>query len=219
MCVLQKQEPVAVPDRQIQIVDDDDHADPVLFCDVRHHLQNLMLILGVEVAGGLVQKQELRLLRKRPRHHDLLRLAAGKLRHVPKHIAVQSHLVNDVRHDPAILRGRVPLYIRLSAQKHGVEYRQIHRGGILRHIGDVLRHGAVRHRKDILSVNDHNAVLCRMDAVNAFEERALSCAVVAKDRDAFAVLNVKRDVLQRLAGRTAVREGYVFDFNHSFSLP
>ena len=51
-----------------------------------------MLVGNVQIAGGLVQHQQLRLLRQRPGDGHLLPLAAGQLRHAARCQRGKSHI-------------------------------------------------------------------------------------------------------------------------------
>ena len=77
--VLQKQETVAEPQGQVQVVDNNQHGDMVAVGAVADELHGLVLVAGVQAACGLVQQHQLRLLGDGPGQHHLLLFAAGEV--------------------------------------------------------------------------------------------------------------------------------------------
>ncbi len=76
----QEHEPMAVARGQAQIVDGGDRGHPLAH-QVTHQLQYLELVVDVQVGRRLVQEQDTRLLRERPRHEHSLALAARERCH------------------------------------------------------------------------------------------------------------------------------------------
>ena len=95
------QEEKAVPEvqRLIQIVQGAQDADVLLSGQLSGLFQDEPLVGDVQVSGGLVKHQKLRLLGQRPGNGHLLALAAGQVLHISLPIGFQPHFRQDpLRH-------------------------------------------------------------------------------------------------------------------------
>ena len=72
-----KSEPVAKPQRKVQVVNHDNRCQMLFMANIPNDLQNLILILNIQTARRLIEQQELRLLRQRTRQHHLLPFPSG----------------------------------------------------------------------------------------------------------------------------------------------
>ena len=70
-----------------EVVADEEHSGLELRLELRHEVEHLRLDRRVEPGGGLVQDQELRILRQRHRDHDPLLHPTGELVGVARHHA------------------------------------------------------------------------------------------------------------------------------------
>lgn len=71
--------------------------------------------------------------------------------------------------------------------------------GALRHICDRLRKRSALHMLDALSVNENAAGGGGIYPVDALDESALACAVIAEHRHELTLLEVKRHIIEYLS--------------------
>src|SRR5699024_3128481 len=74
---------IGVAGGEVEVVQHDAHGDAALPVQVAHHVEDLELVGDVEIGGGFVQQQHLRLLGERHRDPHPLALPAGELLEQP----------------------------------------------------------------------------------------------------------------------------------------
>ena len=187
-------QPVAAH-RLIQVVDGHHLGDR----QCQHQVHQCQLLVDVQVIGGFVHQQDLRLLRQRPCDVDALALAAGKLPPQALLTVVHAHAVQRLGHDLVIarrpaLQRRQP---RRAAQLHGVPCGdRIQRVGRLRHHGQVPGHLPTPHGTQVVAVQVNSAPRGRMNARQNAQHAGLARPVRADQPQQLARLHGQRHVRQ-----------------------
>ena len=120
---------------QVEVVQDRDDRQP----QAADPLQEVQLVAEVEVVGGLVQQQDLGLLRQRPRQVDALPLAAGEALPAPGgQLRHGRHLHGLVDRVPAAVPGPGPRPdVGNPSQRHHLADGKVQVGArVLFHQGD-----------------------------------------------------------------------------------
>ena len=172
--VLHEEKAVAELQRLVQVVQRDEDADALLPRREPRLFDDQLLVGDIQVAGGLVEDQQPRLLREGPGDGDLLPLAAGELLDVPRGVVLQLHVPEDGLHRGLVLLPGLVAEIGDAAHQHRVKDAQRTEVDALRHIGDAPRPLRALHFQQILAVKADGAALRLVDAEDVLEERRLA---------------------------------------------
>src|ERR1700722_3398755 len=195
-------DPVSYRHHVIQVVRDHQHRDAPAV-QPRDQVEHHPGLGATERRGRLVEDDQLGVLHDRPGHRDGLPLAArqrtdrlpdGADRH---HLQVLQRLLRRQLHADLI---ELPVLDQLPAEEHVrddvevVAQREVLVNGRDAEAGRVLR----RVQVDLLALPEHLAVIRRVDAGHAFDQRGLARAVVAEQRGDLSGRDVEVDAVQRL---------------------
>src|SRR5258708_3696347 len=163
----------------------------------------------VEIAGGLVGENDLRLIDQRARNRNALLLAAGELRGEMRQAVAQAHAL---QHFFSLLFVRDAMEI--LRQHYIFKRREIrHQMKLLEDEADFFR--AVTHQlvfaefRKIDAVNNHMAGGEGVQAAENVDERGFPRAGGAHERDPFAAVHAEADATER--AQRAVLLDQVFD--------
>ena len=154
----------------------------------------------VHVIGRLVEQQDRRIADQRARHSDGLTLAAGEALAALTHRHVVAHRVGrDEVFDPGHARRlEDPLIGRVrQAQRDVLSHRAAEQHHVLRCRADV---GAQVHRIDLAylgAVEQHRALVGRVEPEDDLGHRGLARAHAADDADILAGLNCEGHLSKR----------------------
>ena len=167
----------------------------------QYQVHQRQLLVDVQVIGGFVHQQDLRLLGQRSRNVNALALTAGKLPPQAVLPVVHAHAAQCLGDDLVIAR-RPALQCRQprrAAQLHGIPCGdRIQRVGRLRHHGQVLGHLPTPHGAQAVAVQVNGALRGRMDARQNAQHAGLARPVRADQPQQLARLHGQRHVRQHL---------------------
>ena len=207
LAAVEDNDAVAVLDRREPVGDDDAGA-----VQPREGVCNLFLRLVVEGAGGLVEKQYLRLGRNGAGDHEPLALPAGNaaLPFAQKGVHPHGHGA-DVLRDPGLFR-RLP----------GVVYGELRRGdgdvgenipveqaAVLGHHPHPPAQRSEVEGAEILAVIVDRALFRRLKAQEQAKERTFAAAGLAHDGDIFARPDLQIEAVYHIGLRVVIAEGNI----------
>ena len=167
----------------------------------QHQIHQCQLLVDVQVIGGFVHQQDLRLLGQRPRDVDALAFPAGKLPPQALLTVVHAHAVQRLGDDLVIAR-RPALQRRQpwrAAQLHGIPRGdRIQCIGCLRHHGQVLGHLPASHGTQTVALQVDGALRGGMDACQNAQHAGLARSVRTDQPQQLARLHGQRHVRQHL---------------------
>ena len=167
----------------------------------QHQVHQCQLLVDVQVIGGFIHQQDLRLLGQRPCNVDALAFTTGKLPPQALLPVVHAHAAQCLGHDLVIAR-RPALQRRQpwrAAQFHGIPRGdRIQRVGRLRHHGQLPGHLSAPHGTQAVAVQVNGALRGRMDACQDAQHAGLARPVRADQPQQLARLHGQRHVRQHL---------------------
>lgn len=186
----------------------DDERGPALNDVVRRCLDQA-LVLGVEVAGGLVHDEDARVAEDGARNTDALALAAGEL--------------DAALSDDGVVAVLRPCYELLglcdggSGGDFGPRSARTavldvfgdtagEESNVLRHDGDLLAETALRHVAYVYTIDEDRALIGVEHAQKHVDERRLAAAAAADQRDGDSGRHAQADSLERPLLRAGVAE-------------
>ena len=200
-------------------MDNHHHAHALLPREGANQLHGFQLIANVQIAGGFVQQQHLRLLNQRPGEKNALPFAAAELVQAAKGVFLQAEPLNRAEHDFAILLRRPDADVRRAAEHDGFDDAHIQTAAhVLRHIAKQPADLAPRHPVHIRAVERNAARSRAMNAVDALQKGGFARAVGAHDGQHFSLGEGKADVLKHRR-LLLIAEGELLSLKHSALAP
>ena len=186
--------------------------------DAVEHADDLLGVLGVEVAGRFVREQDGGLLDDGARDGDALLLTAGEFVREAARLLGEADEFERLGHGRA---HRAPTPAEDLEDERDVlgDRLVLEQPEILEDDADVAaqrRHLAARHRHEV-SPGDVDLAGRRRHLVrHETHERALARAGLADEEDELSALDVEADVVERRRQLSAVRQTHMVETNHGF---
>src|SRR5580698_11600743 len=200
LAFVQQHDLIRILRRQIQLVRHDHNRVAILVRQLPQRIEQSDLRSNVEMQRRLVQQQQHRLLRQRPRQHDALLFAARDLIHPAIRQVPGRDLRQRVPRDRHVIRA-----LELQRPAVGVpplqhkfpSVRRKQQRTLLLHHRDPLRAHARRQRMRRLAVQQYATRKRRLRPRDQFQQRRFSARVRPEDRHNLAGLRLKAARLQR----------------------
>ncbi len=168
--------------------------------------------LCIERTEGLVEQQQVRLDRQRPRQRHALALATAQLRGVACTQAIQLHALEQLIHAFGDLRAAGPARARAHAQAEGDVFRDSHvteQGVVLEHQPDAAL--ACRYARQVATVLQQRSRVGSVQSGQDAQQRGLARAGRTEQGDELALAQRQAHVVQRGEFVEAAREVGDFD--------
>ena len=171
-------------------------------------LLNRLFAFGVDVAGGLVEDQDRRIVEDRPGDREALPFAAGETRAA---LAEPGVVAERRVEDELVGLGRFGGGDRLLGRAGGQAVNQIvpdraaEQERLLQHDADLLAELLRRELAYVNAVDQHAAFVHVVETAEQVDQRRLAAAAAADDADRFARLDGKVDVVEAPVGAARSR--------------
>src|SRR4249919_123333 len=165
-----------------------------LFAQAPHHLPHVVAQLDVHAGGGLIEEQDVRLVRERLGDQHAALHAAGERHDLRILLVPQRKLAQHALQVRGIGCLSEQAATEVERGPHGLEGIG---GQLLRHQADAAARGAV-FGNDVVPIHVHRARACVDDAADDADQRGLAGAVRPEQREDLAAMDVEVDVLEGL---------------------
>ena len=205
-------------ERLFLVVGDEDGGDVDLLMQRTQPLTQFLTHLGIQRAERLVEQQDTRRDRQRPRERNALALAARQLAGVTSSQPIKLHQIEqflDARADRCvILADRAGLHAQ--AERDILEHRHVTEQRVmLEHESHLTLAGAADKR--VFAVERNLAEVWPIEACNDPQQRGLARTRRAEQRQQFAIADLEIDAVK--SGERAEFLDQVFDFNRHAAIP